>query len=146
MKLLWIFIVFANSLRIYYGYRPQTITILISRRNADSKLVYWIYFVSSTRFSLIRQVWPYFDLWWSLITQIDLESPRIWIIHKILSWNICIWYTFWLSGQIWPEFDGFDRNCTFDDFKWPELTSNNLEFEFSIKFWVEKYVFLVYFD
>ena len=23
--------------------------------------------------SLIRQVWPYFDLWWSLITQIDLE-------------------------------------------------------------------------
>ena len=64
---------FVNSLWIYYGYRPQMITILISRRNADSKLVNWIYFVSSTRFSLIRQVWPYFDPWWSLIAQIDLE-------------------------------------------------------------------------
>ena len=70
VKSLWIFIVFANSLWIYYGYRPQMITILISRRNADSKLVNWIYFVSSARFPLFVKFDP-------ISTSDDLWSPKL---------------------------------------------------------------------
>ena len=65
-------------------------------------------------------------------------------------------YTRWRKiGQFWTQsftkrgrmnFDKFYSSLPSDDFLWPDLTSNNFEYQFPTKFRVETYVYLMYFD
>ena len=46
----------------------------------------------------------------------------------------------------WLFFDKFDRSLTSDDFLWPDLTFNDIEFQSTTKLLIETYVYLGYFD
>ena len=46
----------------------------------------------------------------------------------------------------WLFFDKFDRSLTSDDFLWPDLTFNDIEFQSTTKLLIETNVYLGYFD
>ena len=52
----------------------------------------------------------------------------------------------WPNSTKWPFLDNIGPFLNSGDFLWHYLTSNNLEFKFSTKFWVKTYVYLIYFD
>ena len=74
--------------------------------------VYLIYFDHPARFdsywTSLTQVWP-------LMTLIELEKYKIWILEKILSRNICIFDIFRPTGPIWPLLDRVDPSLTSGD-------------------------------
>ena len=74
------------------------------------------------------------------------EVEWIWILDRIPSQNICIMHTIGSNSPFWLFFDKFYSSLTSDDFLWPDMTSNNFEYQFPTKFWVETYVYLIYFD
>ena len=63
----------------------------------------------------------------------------MYIIYSVL-------YTIWPNSPKWPFFDKIDPSLTSDDFLWPDLTSNYLEFKFLTKFWVKTYVYSIQLD
>ena len=99
------------------------------------------WYISTNRPDLtpIGRVWPKFDLWWPQLTSKILnlnswenfESKHMYI--EYISTNPPDLAPIW---RVWPKFDLW----------WPQLTLKNIEFEFLRKFWVESYVYLIYFD
>ena len=76
---------------------------------------------------------------------IDLKWLQFWFLEEMPTQNLYIEYI--SSHQPdFPLFVKFDPISTSDDLWSPELTLNNLEFEFFTKFWVETYVFCIQFD
>ena len=71
-----------------------------------------------------------------------------WIYNKLtiylanILWNYQLFRNLTLFWQVWPKV--WPQLIT-DDFLWPDLTSNNFEFQFPTKFWVYTYVYLIYF-
>ena len=85
------------------------------------------------------------DFEWTDLTSNNLEfefSTKFWV--KTYAYCIQLYKT--------SRFDSFLTSLTSesqrgsDDFLWPNLISNNFEFQFPTKFWVKTYVYWIYFD
>ena len=63
-----------------------------------------------------------------------------------LNWNSRPNFVSKRIDPIWSLFDYFGPSLTYNDFRWPDLITNNIEFEFFIQFWVETCVYWMYFD
>ena len=73
------------------------------------------------------------------IKKIALEFEHMYIMYSVL-------YRIWPNSPKWLFFDKIDPSLTSNDFLWPDLTSNYLEFKFLTKFWVNTYVYSIQLD
>ena len=71
-------------------------------------------------------------------------SPKSLWIHYLFREFTINSLSFW-NRPIRLFFTKLNPRLTSDDFLWPDWTSNNFEFQSSTKYWVETYVYLIYF-
>ena len=144
--------------RIYYLFYGLTINLLFVSQNLFLFRKYFINPLSISRIHylfrkfIINSLTNYFSysrIFYLLRENINnsLSSPRI--HYKFTSYFASslsisrIYQEFGMRCLIWPWFDDFDPSLTS---WWPDLTSNNLKFEFPAKFRVETCVYRIYFD
>ena len=101
---------------------------------------YWIYLECVACFDPyltgLTYVWPLDDLIWPMIILNSNSWQNFESKHTYTGYISTTLPDLTLIRPFWPKFDLW----------WPDLTSNNLEFEFSTKFRVKTYVFWIYFD
>ena len=108
----------------------------------------------SIRFFFANSVWIHFLLRVFTIHLANMSwiqylfRTSLWIqfFFRQFTTNLLYIVYNWPNSTKWPFLDNIGPFLNSGDFLWHYLTSNNLEFKFSTKFWVKTYVYLIYFD